>query len=48
MRADAAGFWVATSAGALALEEVQLENKKRLAGTEFIKGARIKIGDRLG
>jgi methionyl-tRNA formyltransferase len=48
MRADADGFWVVTAAGALALDEVQLENKKRLAGSEFIKGARIKIGDRLG
>jgi methionyl-tRNA formyltransferase len=47
-RADVGGFWVATSAGLLALEEVQLENKKRLPGAEFIKGARIKAGDRLG
>jgi len=30
------------------LEEVQLENKKRLPGVEFIRGARIKAGDRLG
>jgi hypothetical protein len=29
------------------LEEVQLENKKRVAGIEFIRGARIKAGDRL-
>ena len=47
-RADAAGFWIATASGQIALEEVQLENKKRLPGTEFIKGARIKAGDRLG
>ncbi len=47
VRADGAGFWVATASGVLALEEVQLENKKRLAGVEFIKGARIKVGDRL-
>jgi methionyl-tRNA formyltransferase len=46
VRADAGGFWVATGAGTLALEEVQLENKKRLPGSEFIKGARIKTGDR--
>jgi len=45
VRADVGGFWVATGAGILGLEEVQLENKKRLAGTEFIKGARIRIGD---
>jgi methionyl-tRNA formyltransferase len=47
-RADAAGFWIATASGQIALEEVQLENKKRLPGREFIKGARIKAGDRLG
>ena len=48
MRADAGGFWIATASGVIGLDEVQLENKKRLAGTEFIKGARIKAGDRLG
>jgi methionyl-tRNA formyltransferase len=47
-RADGGGFWVATAAGVISLEEVQLENKNRLPGTEFIKGARIKAGDRLG
>ena len=47
IRADSQGFWVATGAGVLSLEEVQLENKKRLAGVEFIKGARIQSGDRL-
>jgi methionyl-tRNA formyltransferase len=39
---------VRTSSGVIALEEVQLENKKRLPGVEFIRGARIKAGDRLG
>jgi len=47
VRADGAGFWVATASGVLSLEEVQQENKKRLRGVEFIKGARIKPGDRL-
>jgi methionyl-tRNA formyltransferase len=47
LRADSDGFWVATGAGALSLEEVQWENRKRLPGAEFLKGARIKIGDRL-
>ncbi len=47
IRADGAGFWVATSSGVLSLEEVQQENKKRLPGVEFIRGARIKPGDRL-
>jgi methionyl-tRNA formyltransferase len=48
IRADGNGFWVATPMGILSLEEVQQENKKRLPGVEFIKGARIKSGDRLG
>jgi methionyl-tRNA formyltransferase len=48
VRADSDGFWTATSSGIIDLEEVQFENKKRLPGTEFIKGARIKTGDRLG
>ena len=48
VRADSGGFWVATTSGILELVNVQWENKKRLAGAEFIKGARIKIGDRLG
>ena len=48
VRADGGGFWIASSSGLVALEEVQLENKKRLPGIEFIKGARIQSGDRLG
>lgn len=48
VRSDAGGFQVATGSGLLALEVVQLENKKRLPGSEFVKGARIKNGDRLG
>lgn len=47
MRADAGGLWVATSSDFLGLEEVQLENRKRLSGVEFLRGARIKPGDRL-
>jgi methionyl-tRNA formyltransferase len=46
VRADAGGFWIATGSGIVGLEEVQLENKKRLPGIEFIKGARIRTGDR--
>jgi methionyl-tRNA formyltransferase len=46
VRADNNGFWVATGLGILALEEVQMENKRRIAGVEFIKGARIVQGSR--
>jgi len=48
VRADAGGFWASAGAGIVSLEEVQLENKKRLAGVEFLRGARIQAGDRLG
>jgi methionyl-tRNA formyltransferase len=48
VRADADGFWVAAGSGTVGLEEVQQENKKRLPGVEFIKGARVRSGDRLG
>lgn len=47
IRADSRGFWVASASGALSLEEVQLENKNRLSGIEFLRGARIQSGDRL-
>jgi methionyl-tRNA formyltransferase len=48
VRADSVGLWIATGSGVVGLEEVQLENKKKLAGAEFIKGARIKAGDLVG
>jgi methionyl-tRNA formyltransferase len=47
MRADSNGFWLATGSGILSLEEVQLENKRQLPGVEFVKGARVKTGERL-
>lgn len=47
LRADAEGLWVATGSGVVGLEEVQLENRKRLSGAAFLRGARVKPGDRL-
>jgi methionyl-tRNA formyltransferase len=47
VRADAGGLWVATGAGVLSLEEVQLENRSRLPAGEFLKGARIQKGERV-
>jgi methionyl-tRNA formyltransferase len=47
IRADSNGFWVSTGSGILSLEEVQLENKKRLPDVEFVKGARIETGEHL-
>lgn len=48
IRADSGGLWIGTGCGVIGLEEVQLENKKRLPGGEFVKGARIKAGDAVG
>jgi methionyl-tRNA formyltransferase len=48
IRADSGGLWIATGSGVVGLEEVQLENKKKLPRAEFIKGARIKAGDLVG
>jgi methionyl-tRNA formyltransferase len=46
VKADGGGFWVATGSGVLGLEEVQMENRKRLSGVEFLRGTRIRPGDR--
>jgi methionyl-tRNA formyltransferase len=47
VRADNDGLWVAAGSGTLSLEEVQLENRIRLAGVAFVRGARIQSGERL-
>jgi methionyl-tRNA formyltransferase len=41
------GILVATSQGAILLEEVQLEGKKRISAYEFALGQRLKAGDSL-
>lgn len=48
MAITAESLTVATGIGALALEEVQLEGKKRLAIREFLKGYRLVPGLKLG
>lgn len=40
------GLFVQTGFGQLCLLEVQLAGKKRMPATEFIKGNRLKVGDR--
>lgn len=47
VRADKGGLWVMTGRGILSLEEVQLENRKKLSAAEFLKGTRIQRGERL-
>jgi methionyl-tRNA formyltransferase len=47
IRADAGGLWIGTGRGILALEELQLENRKKLSAAEFLRGTRIEKGERL-
>ena len=42
------GPYVATATDTLLLVEVQPANRKKMTGGEFIRGYRIKVGDRLG
>jgi methionyl-tRNA formyltransferase len=39
---------VAAGEGALALEEVTPEGRKRMSGVEFARGQRPSVGERLG
>jgi methionyl-tRNA formyltransferase len=48
LAASGADFLVATGAGALRLVEVQAEGKRPMAAAEFLRGARLAAGDRLG
>jgi methionyl-tRNA formyltransferase len=43
-----AGIAVATGAGVLAIEQLQLEGKRSLSAREFARGGGIALGDRLG
>lgn len=47
VRAGQKGLWIMTGQGILRFEEVQLENRKRLSASEFLKGTRIQRGERL-
>jgi methionyl-tRNA formyltransferase len=47
VKADKEGLWIATGEGMLSLEEVQLENKKRMMAGEFLNGTRVEKGARL-
>ncbi len=46
VRADGVALWVATGQGVLGLQEVQQENRKRMPAPEFVRGARIKVGEK--
>ncbi len=47
LKADKEGLWIATGAGALSLEEIQLENRKKMTAREFLNGTRVEKGARL-
>jgi len=47
VRADRAALWIATGEAVLSLDEVQLENKKRLPAADFLRGAKVEKGGRL-
>jgi methionyl-tRNA formyltransferase len=47
VKADKEGLWIATGNGVLSLEQVQLENKKRMEVGEFLNGTRVEKGARL-
>jgi methionyl-tRNA formyltransferase len=47
LNADKEGLWIAAGAGALSLEEVQLENRKTMIAREFLNGTRVEKGARL-
>ena len=47
LKADKEGLWIATGDGALSLEEVQLENRKKMTAREFLNGTRVEKGARL-
>lgn len=48
MAAQATGIVVATSAGAVNIEEVQPAGRRRMRVKEFLAGHRVQIGDRFG
>jgi methionyl-tRNA formyltransferase len=47
VKADKEGLWIATGNGVLSLEQIQLENKKRMEVGEFLNGTRVEKGARL-
>ena len=46
VRADKHGLWVGTGDGLLDLQELQMENRKRLPSAELVRGMKIEKGAR--
>ena len=47
IKADPGGLWIGTGQGILSLEELQLENRKKLSAAEFLRGTQVEKGERL-
>ena len=47
-KADGKSLWIQTGCGILSLEEVQLEGKKRMMISDFLRGYQIAVGEKLG
>jgi methionyl-tRNA formyltransferase len=47
LKADKEGLWVATGKDVISLEQIQMENKKRMTAGEFLNGTRVEKGARL-
>ncbi|RMF60705.1 MAG: methionyl-tRNA formyltransferase [Calditrichaeota bacterium] len=47
LKAKSNDLWISCSPGVIAIEEIQLQGKKRLNVMEFLKGNHLKEGDRL-
>lgn len=41
-------IWIRTKRGILSILELQPEGKRRMSGEEFVRGYRIKVGEKLG
>ena len=48
VKIDSSTIWVQTGKGILGIIELQLEGKKRMRTTDFLRGFEIKVGDILG
>lgn len=48
LKMEPEGIWVATKKGTIRIKELQLAGRKRMPVHEFLSGAQMKVGERLG
>ncbi len=46
VKADGADLWIACQPGIIAVEEIQMQNRKRMRVDAFLRGGRLKTGER--